>query len=93
MKKPSVLGEAVFKPLWESVNWTDFHQRRQFPQTSEFLSCRFPVWGTFSMKSSRQEGPGATLRLSVELYLPPFARFQSLPFVFLRIESPRISMR
>jgi hypothetical protein len=34
VKKPSVLCEALFKPLWESAGWADFHQRRQFPQAS-----------------------------------------------------------
>jgi hypothetical protein len=32
VKKPSVVCEALFKPLWESAVWADFHQRRQFPQ-------------------------------------------------------------
>jgi hypothetical protein len=34
VKKPSVLCEALFKPLWESAESADFHQRRQFPQAS-----------------------------------------------------------
>src|SRR5208283_3122333 len=32
VKKPSVVGEAVFKPRWESAFFADFHPRRQFPQ-------------------------------------------------------------
>jgi len=32
VKKPSVVCEALFKPLWESAFFADFHQRRQFPQ-------------------------------------------------------------
>jgi len=32
VKKPSVVGEALFKPLWESAFFADFHQLRQFPQ-------------------------------------------------------------
>jgi hypothetical protein len=32
VKKPSVVGEALFKPLWESAQWADFHHRRPFPR-------------------------------------------------------------
>jgi len=32
VKKPSVVSEALFKLLWESAWWADFHQQRQFPQ-------------------------------------------------------------
>jgi hypothetical protein len=32
VKKPSVVCEALFKPLWESAFFADFHQGRQFPQ-------------------------------------------------------------
>ena len=32
VKKPSGFCEALFKPLWESAVWADFHQWRQFPQ-------------------------------------------------------------
>jgi hypothetical protein len=32
VKKPSVVSEALFKLLWESALWADFHQQRQFPQ-------------------------------------------------------------
>jgi hypothetical protein len=32
VKKPSVVGEALFKPRWKSAFFADFHQRCQFPQ-------------------------------------------------------------
>jgi hypothetical protein len=32
VKKPSVFCEALFKLLWESALFADFHQQRQFPQ-------------------------------------------------------------
>jgi hypothetical protein len=37
VKKASVFCEALFKRLWESAPFADFHQQRQFPQAS-FLS-------------------------------------------------------
>jgi hypothetical protein len=75
VKKPSAVGEAVFKLLWESAWWADFHQRRQFPQTSDSSSCRslaFDTFPPFAMKISRQDGLGTTLRLSVDPHHPPF---------------------
>jgi hypothetical protein len=32
VKKPSVFCEALFKLLWESAFFADFHRQRQFPQ-------------------------------------------------------------
>jgi hypothetical protein len=32
VKRPSVFCEALFKLLWESALFADFHQQRQFPQ-------------------------------------------------------------
>jgi hypothetical protein len=32
VKKPSVFCEALFKLLWESALFADFHRQRQFPQ-------------------------------------------------------------
>jgi len=52
VKKPSVLGEVFFKPLWESAFFADFHQRRQFPQALVFLSflLLFSFWAFSTRK-------------------------------------------
>jgi hypothetical protein len=41
VKKPSVVCEALFKPLWKSVFFADFHRRRQFPQALSFFLATF----------------------------------------------------
>jgi hypothetical protein len=49
VKKPSVVCEALFKPLWESALFADFHRRRQFPQV--FLSFFFARFFSFCVCS------------------------------------------
>jgi hypothetical protein len=53
VKKPSVVCEALFKPLWKSAFFADFHQRRQFPQAFRsfffapfFFLCVYPQFST-----------------------------------------------
>jgi hypothetical protein len=42
VKTPSVVGEAVFEPRWESAFFADFHQWRQFPRAfSSFFFAPF----------------------------------------------------
>jgi len=52
VKKPSVLCEVFFKPLWESAFFADFHQRRQFPQALVSLSflLLFSFWAFSTRK-------------------------------------------
>src|SRR6516162_377137 len=52
VKKPSVLGEVFFKPLWESAFFADFHPRRQFPQA--LVSLSFLLLFSFSAFSTRK---------------------------------------
>jgi hypothetical protein len=58
VKKPSVVGEALFKPRWESAFFADSHQQRQFPQA--FLSfffapcfflCAYPQFSTEKLRA------------------------------------------
>jgi hypothetical protein len=63
VKKPSVVCEALFKPLWESAFFADFHQGRQFPQAFRrpffLFLCLFPL---FPKKISRQDRLATTIR-------------------------------
>jgi hypothetical protein len=69
VKKPSVLGEVFFKPLWESAFLADFHQRRQFPQALvfPFFFAPFFFLGVFHKKILCQDRLGTTIAPSVDL--------------------------
>jgi len=43
VKKPSVVGEALFKPRWESAFFCGFPARRPFPQAIFFLCVGFEL--------------------------------------------------
>src|SRR5271167_2668420 len=55
VKKPSVFCEALFKLLWKSAFFADFHQRRQFPQAlfSFFFATFFFLRAPFSFSTEK----------------------------------------
>jgi len=93
VKKPSVLCEALFKPLWESAWWADFHQRRQFPQASlsfvSFVLAPLSFLGAdpphFRQKMSRQDRLAATIPNSVDPQHPPLSLLQRIYTVFVSV--------
>jgi hypothetical protein len=51
VKKPSVVCEALFKPLWESAFFADFHQGRQFHRP--FFARFFSSYACFRFSSEK----------------------------------------
>jgi hypothetical protein len=92
VKKPSVVCEALFKPLWESAFFADFHQRRQFPQAFLCLFflflCLFPL---FPRKISRQDRLATTIAHSVDQQHPRCCPFIHpwRPFFFSSVRRKR----
>jgi hypothetical protein len=92
VKKPSVFCEALFKLLWESALFADFHLQRQFPQAffSFFFATLFFLRASLSASANFIAGFGASDPASI--YNPQVGRFEllqntiesSILFCFLR---------
>jgi hypothetical protein len=86
VKKPSVFCEALFKLLWESALFADFHQQRQFPQAlfSFFFATFFflrasPSFSTekFRARIAQERRSPARLTHGMRRFLPPQTHFAS----------------